>query len=339
MATVLSLALLSCAPGSTAANAQSDSEQFQVWLGEMRAEAIAEGIRPAIVAEALNGVVLQRRVVKQDRSQAEFKLTYQIYADRLLTPTNIRVGRSLMESEAATLARVAETYQVQPRFIVAIWGMETRYGAVKPTKSVFPSLATLAFDRRRSSFFRKELLQALWMAEKGHIDVGSMTGSWAGAMGQPQFMPSSYMAYARDFDGDGRRDIWNSRADVFASIANYLKSHGWHNDQTWGRRVLLPADQAAFRAAVPANDRERGCSALKSMSGSMGLNDWQALGVRRADGGDLPGRNLEASLVVPDGPDGPAFLVYRNYHSILRYNCAHLYGLAVSTLADALDDR
>ncbi|WP_417518021.1 lytic murein transglycosylase [Minwuia sp.] len=313
-----------------------DLPDFDIWLNEVRTEALAEGISAGVLDVALRDVQPVRRIVERDRSQAEFKLTYQIYADRLLTPTNIRVGNQRLREEAAVLGEIEKKYGVQPRFILAIWGMETRYGAVKPTMPVIPALATLAYDRRRSSYFRRELFQALWMLEKGHIDHASMLGSWAGAMGQPQFMPSSYMAYARDFDGDGRRDIWNTRADVFASIANYLKSHGWHSDQTWGRRVLLPADAESVRSAMPKRTKKSGCRAIDAMSGPLRLSEWQALGVRRMDGRDLPTRDLPASLVEPDGPGGPAFLVYRNYHSILRYNCAHLYGLTVSALADQI---
>lgn len=315
----------------------NDAPPFPEWLEGVRTEAAAKGIRSEVLEKALRDVQPVRRIVERDRSQAEFKLTYQIYADRLLTRTNIAAGRRKMREQAAVLEAVSRKYRVQPRFIVAIWGMETRYGAVKPTMPVIPALATLAWDRRRFSFFRNELMQALWMLEKGHINLESMLGSWAGAMGQPQFMPSSYMAYARDFDGDGHRDIWKSEADIFASIANYLRSHGWHDDQTWGRRVLLPADAAKLRAALPKRTERSGCRAIDAMSGPLRLSEWQARGIRRADGSDLPTRDLKASLVEPDGIDGPAFLVYRNYHSVLRYNCAHLYGLAVSGLADRLD--
>lgn len=314
----------------------NDAPPFSQWLDGVRQEAADKGISQPILEAAFAGVEPVKRIVERDRSQAEFKLTYQIYADRLLTRNNIAAGHRMMRDKAAVLNAVAKKYDVQPRFIVAIWGMETRYGAVKPTMPVIPALATLAWDRRRSQFFRNELMQALWMLEKGHINLERMLGSWAGAMGQPQFMPSSYMAYARDFDGDGYRDIWTTEADVFASIANYLRSHGWHSDQTWGRRVNLPADAAAFRAALPKRTKRSGCRAIDAMSGPLRLSEWQARGVRRAGGGDLPTRDLKASLVEPDGPDGPAFLVYRNYHSILRYNCAHLYGLAVSALSDRI---
>lgn len=318
--------------------AEESPPPFDAWLEGVRQEAREKGIAEDTIRVALTGIEPVRRVVQRDRNQSEFKLTFQIYRDRLLTPTNIRVGRGKLEKHRALLDRIAAEYGVQPRFILAIWGMETRYGAVKPTMPVVPAVATLAYDRRRSSYFRRELFQALLMIDQGLIPHSEMLGSWAGAMGQPQFMPSSYMAYARDHDGDGQRDIWSNEADVFASIANYLAKHGWRDDQTWGREVTLP-DGAAFRAAIPAPRTGSGCRAIDGMSGAIGLADWQALGVRRADGSDLPTRNLPASLVQPDGEDGKTFLVYRNYQSILRYNCAHLYGLAVSQLADAIGRR
>ncbi len=311
---------------------------FEAWLEGVRQEAREKGIAEETIKVALTGIEPVRRVVQRDRNQSEFKLTYQIYHDRLLTPTNIRVGRGKLATHQALLAEIAAKYGVQPRFILAIWGMETRYGAVKPTMPVVPAVATLAYDRRRSSYFRRELFQALLMIDRGHITHAQMLGSWAGAMGQPQFMPSSYMAYARDHDGDGRRDIWSNEADVFASIANYLAKHGWRDDQTWGREVTLPTDPG-FRSAIPESRSGSGCRAIDAMSGAAPLSVWQQMGVRRADGTDLPTRDLPASLVEPDGASGKAFLVYRNYHSILRYNCAHLYGLAVSQLADAIGGR
>lgn len=314
---------------------EPDTADFQAFLDGVRQEGLSRGIRAQTLDQALHGVKPVRRIIERDRSQAEFKLTFRTYADRLITDTNIRVGRARIRDNRALLDRIQQKYGVQPRFVVAIWGMETRYGAVKPTMPVIPAVATLAYDRRRSTYFRNELFQALEMIDKGYIEQDKMMGSWAGAMGQPQFMPSSYMAYARDFDGDGHRDIWSSRADVLASIANYLSSHGWRDDQTWGRPVRLPAGPE-FRASVPQREGRSGCRAIDAMSDTLRLSQWQALGVRRIDGTDLPTRDLPASLVEPDGPGGPAFLVYRNYHAILRYNCAHLYGLAVATLSDRL---
>ncbi len=312
---------------------------FPAWLDGMRLEAVAAGISQSTVDAALGDIEPVQRILERDRHQAEFILRYRDYLDRVATRDNIERGRDLLARHGDLLARVADKYQVQPRFILAIWGIETRYGRVKATMPVFPALATLAYDRRRSSFFRKELVAALRMVDRQYIDLASMKGSWAGAMGQPQFIPSSYLTYAQDFDGDGRRDIWSTKADVFASIANYLAQHGWNRSETWGRLVSLP-DGFEARLAELRRTKRSGCRAIDKMTVPKLLSEWQAMGVRRAYGNrDLPTREMPASLVRPDGPDGPSFLVYRNYHAILRYNCAHHYGLTVGTLADRIVGR
>ena len=328
------------ATGSQEAHATSPSlEDFGAFLDELKREAIEErGISPAIVQEGLGGIKPLEKVLKRDRSQAEFKLTLDTYSQRVITSTNVQAGKRLMNVHKTTLDQVAARYGVQPRFIVAIWGIETRFGAITGSENVMPGLVTLAYDRRRSSFFREQVFSALEMADRGYITLDRMKGSWAGAMGQPQFMPSSYMAYAQDFDGDGRRDIWENEGDVFASIANYLAEHGWNDSLTWGRQVRLPDGFDATLASL-AYQGESGCSAERSRSIRKPLSEWQALGVRRADGRDLPAAEIEGAIVQPDGPQGPSFMVYANYRSILRYNCAHLYALTVGMLADQLDAR
>ena len=311
---------------------------FPAWLDGMRDEAAAAGISQATIDAALTDVVPVQRILERDRNQAEFKLTFEDYYGRVAKPETIATGRQMLAENRALLDKVAAQYGVQPRFILAIWGIETRYGAVRGTMPVVPALATLAYDARRSKFFRKELVAALRMVDRNYIDLPSMKGSWAGAMGQPQFIPTSYLAYAQDFDGDGRRDIWTNRGDVFASIANYLARHGWSDDVTWGREVRLP-DGFEGRLAELKRTGRSGCRAIDRMSVAKSLPEWQAMGVRRTDGTDLPTRDLQASLVRSDGAGGRSFLVYRNYHSILRYNCAHHYGLTVSMLADRIARR
>lgn len=318
-----------------AVSAADQGPDFADWLAKFKQEAIADGISPAIVEAAFVDVAPVPRIVERDRNQAEFVLTFDTYLSRVVTPTNVAVGRKKMAEHRDLLRAVGKKYGVQPRFIVAIWGIETRYGAVKPTMPVIPALATLAWDRRRSQFFRNELLQALHMLDKGYADLDKLNGSWAGAMGQPQFIPSSYMNFAQDWDGDGKRDIWDNPGDVFASIANYLARHGWSDDQTWGREVQLP-DGFSGRLALMRRTKKSGCRAIDGMTMARGLNEWQSMGVRRADGRDLPTRDLPGSLVLADGETGPVFMVYRNYHAILRYNCAHFYGLTVGTLSDRL---
>ena len=308
------------------------SGDFKTWLQSIREEALQSGIRPEVVAQALSDVRLNRRVIKRDRSQAEFKLNLSTYLGRVVTPLNIKAGAAKARKHRALLDAVAAKYRVQPRFILAIWGIETRYGAVKADVPLISSLATLAFDARRSNFFKRQLFASLQMVNRGYIDVKSLFGSWAGAMGQPQFMPSSYLAYARDFDGDGRRDIWKNKGDVFASIANYLAKHGWNDSQTWGRKVEIPSGLVES-FGNPTRRAAPGCRARTYPRKA--LSEWQELGVRRLSGRDLPSRALRAALVLPDGPNGTdAYLVYRNYSAIMAYNCAHLYAVTVGTLGD-----
>lgn len=312
----------------------SPKGDFDTWLQGIREEALQRGIRPEVVAEALADVKPNRRVIKRDRSQSEFKLTLSTYLGRVVTPRNIKVGAAKARKHRKLLDAVAAKYGVQPRFILAIWGIETRYGAVKADVPLISSLATLAYDARRSKFFKRQLFATLQMVNRGYIDVNSLFGSWAGAMGQPQFMPSSYMAFAQDFDGDGRRDIWKNEGDVFASIANYLAKHKWNDKQTWGRKVEIPAGLVKT-FAKPTRRAAPGCRARTYPQKT--LSEWQELGVRRLGGRDLPARDLKAALVLPDGPTGKdAYLVYRNYSAIMAYNCAHLYAVTVGTLGDRI---
>jgi membrane-bound lytic murein transglycosylase B len=311
--------------------------EFEAFLAEVRAEALQKGIKADVVKTALTGVEPVMRIIERDRNQAEFKLSFATYRDRVITPANVQRGQKLRDDNQALLRQVAQRYGVQPRFVLAIWGIETRYGAVKADVPLMHSLATLAFDRRRSSYFRNELFSALTMLDRGYIDFPTMKGSWAGAMGQPQFMPSSYLAYAEDFDGDGRRDIWNNTGDVFASIANYLAKAGWNTAQTWGREVRITPELQKSLGNY-AREGRSGCRAIDQMTRDMTLEEWNRLGVRRADGGELPRVQQSGALVQPDGAGGPTFLVYGNYRSVLRYNCAHHYALTVSLLADRLGD-
>lgn len=322
-----------------------DNAGFQRFLQEIRVEAIKQGIRPETVDIAFKDVMPIRKVVKRDRAQAEFKLTFATYRNRVISPTNIRVGKAKARQYDELLTAIEQRYGVQRRFILAIWGMETRYGAITGDIPLVPAIATLAYDKRRSAFFKEQLFATLKMLDRGYIDLDVMKGSWAGAMGQPQFIPTSYLAYAADFDGDGKRDIWRNEGDVFASIANYLAKHGWDNKTTWGRAVKLPEGFSRTDFAAMARTTGSGCRAMRAnITEAKSLSDWQALGVRRLDGGPLPtGRpDLTAWLVLPDGsdslsePNPTAFLAYGNYKAILGYNCAHLYAATVGLLADAI---
>jgi membrane-bound lytic murein transglycosylase B len=248
-------------------------------------------------------------------------MTFAEYLKIVAPPSRVQRGRSLLAQHKALLDEVSATYGVPASVIVALWGVESDYGRRTGGFSVIGALATLAYDGRRGAYFRRELLDALQILNEGHITPALMTGSWAGAMGQSQFMPSSFLSRAVDHDGDGRRDIWTTYADVFASAANYLKRAGWRQGQRWGRRITLPAD---FDAA------------LIDLNVAKSLGAWQTLGVRNAKGQALPKVSLDASLVAPDGPDGPTFLVYHNFRVLLTWNRSTYFGTAVGLLSDQI---
>jgi membrane-bound lytic murein transglycosylase B len=314
-------------------------QSFDAWLNGVREEGLKRGISKATLDSALTGLTPIERVIKLDRRQPEFVQTFRQYIDKRVNSWRIETGRERYTTHAALLKEVGKRFGVQPRFIVALWGIETNFGRHTGGFSVVRALATLAFDGRRSAYFRKELFNALTIIDQGHVSASDMKGSWAGAMGQSQFMPSSFLSYAVDYDGDGRRDIWGTTADVFASAANYLAKSGWLDDQTWGREVKLPDGFATRIDEFMPKSRPRGCRALSKLSVEKKLSEWQALGVRRVDGSALPARDLEASLVVPDGPGGPAYLVYRNFRTTLRWNCSVSFAAAVGILADRIARR
>jgi membrane-bound lytic murein transglycosylase B len=322
-----------------AAPQAGQTADFQTWLEGLRAEALSRGISRATVSAALDGLQPVPRVLELDRRQPETTLTLQQYLDRVVVPARIKNARARFAENRALLEEVGRKYGVQPRFIVALWGIETNFGKNQGGFSVVQALATLAYDGRRSSYFRGELFNALEILDADHIKPSAMVGSWAGAMGQSQFMPSSFLKYAVDYNGDGRRDIWHTKGDVFASAANYLKQSGWRDDQTWGREVRLPPNfSATLKTLMPA-EPPPGCRANRFISVRKPLNEWRKLGVRRADGGNLPARDdFLASLALPEGEQGPALLVYENFRTTLKWNCSILFATAVGTLADRIAD-
>lgn len=334
---VLFFLLVSITASSSPAQELTKLPPFEEWLEGVKAEAVAQGIRLDTVEAAFAGVSHDESVITADRNQPEKKAEFPTYVSQRLDDRRFARGRDKMAAHKAELAAVAKAYDVQARFIAAIWGLETNFGAHSGGRNIIQSLVTLAYDPRRTAYFRKELLVALKILDEGHVTVADMTGSWAGAMGQPQFMPSSFMAFAQDFDGDGRRDIWNSYLDVFASIAFYLKSYGWRSDQTWGRQVMLPKDFERRAQQANLGPPSTRC-ALRNHIGDMTLAKWQALGLRRLNGAALPKVDITASLARPAGPDGDAYLTYGNYRAILRYNCSDYYALTVGKLADMLKD-
>jgi len=307
------------------------SRPFDAWLADLIAEARSRGFDEALLNDTLVGLQPLPRVVERDRSQAETTLTLDRYYRTRITARVIRLGREHAAADRTTLHNIQAAYGVPPGIVLAIWGVESRYGQFSGATPVFQALATLAWQPRRSDFFRGELFKALTIASGGYIDAKTMTGSWAGAMGQPQFMPSSYLEHAVDFDNDGQRDIWKSRADTLASIANYLKSYGWKGGETWGREVSVSDSARAAVKDIPM--RTDGCSARRAMTERRPLTAWQMLGVRLKGGGNLPASDIPAALV---DTGGRSFVVYPNYDALLGYNCAQLYALSIGMLADAL---
>src|SRR3982751_2324193 len=262
-----------------AVSAQEIRPSFSEWLAGVRSEAVARGVKAEIVDEALAGVEEPLPVVlERDRSQAETVFSLEHYIARGLTPRLIASGREAYAAHRDLLDEVGAAYGVPPQIIAAIWGIESNYGRFTGVRPTVAALATLAWDPRRATFFRGELFDALEILNRGDIDFASMKGSWAGAMGQPQFMPSSYLKFAEDFDGDGRRDIWSDPSDIFASIANYLKGHGWAGGAPWGHEVKISADAAAKIAEV--GRRTGSCQATREMTIALPPEEWKKLGVR-----------------------------------------------------------
>ncbi len=304
---------------------------FDEWLAAVREEAATRGIRSEILDRAFAGVQPVAQILERDRSQAEFTLDLEAYLKRRLTGPTVRTAQQMYTRHRALLARVAKRYAVNPRILVAVWGLESNFGRFTGVRATIPTLLTLAYDPRRAVFFRAELFSALEIVNRGDIELDRLKGSWAGALGQPQFMPSSYLEYAQDFDGDGRRDIWSSQADVFASIAYYMQRHGWTDGEAWGREIRIPAARRAHALALPR--RTTGCRAARLMTPSRPLTAWRKEGFRTASGQPLPASAMPASLVQAGRR---SFLLYSNYDALLGYNCAHTYALSVGLLADRL---
>jgi len=301
--------------------AQAMPQDFAVWLELLRADARSAGISEKTLNAALANLnAPEPQVSERDQNQPEQTVSLQDYVATRVSQERIDEGRLMLRRYATWLGRIERQYRVQKRFIVALWGIESSYGRHAGGHPVIPALVTLAYDARRGDYFRQELLAALKILDAGHVSLSRMNGSWAGAMGPFQFMPSSYRHYAVDADGDGRIDIWGSVPDALASAANYLAKARWQYDQTWGRLVKLP---------------KKFDYALSGLETRLPLSRWQALGVRRSNGTALPRRNLQASLIIADGPDGPAYLVYDNFRALRRWNRSNSFAVTVGTLADS----
>ncbi|MGE8175591.1 lytic murein transglycosylase [Pseudomonas fluorescens] len=297
------------------------TQTFEEWEAGFRQDALAAGIRPDVFDRAFAGVTPDMSVIRADRSQPEFTRPVWEYLDGALSAARVRKGQALLSQYAETLNTIEQRYGVDRQALVAVWGMESNFGSFQGDKSVIRSLATLAYEGRRPGFAHAQLLAALQILQQGDITPEKMLGSWAGAMGQTQFIPTTYLTHAVDFDGTGHRDIWGSPTDALASTAHYLQSSGWQKGQPWGFEVQLTSgfDYSLADGAI-----------RKSVS------EWMQMGIKLPNGSVVPpgSEQLSAALLLPAGYRGPAFLILDNFRAVLKYNNSSSYALAVNLLSE-----
>jgi lytic murein transglycosylase len=313
-AILVSFFLAAAAQGAAAACTNSGS--FERWLSDFKAEARAKGISSRAIS-ALDGVTFDQNVINADHRQSVFSQSFLEFSDRMANKTRIESGRARIAKNKALFDRIEQKFGVPAPVIVAFWALETDFGANNGNLSTLRSLATLAYDCRRPEKFRAELLDALRIVERGDLPPEEMRGPWAGEMGQTQFVPSIYLKYGIDFDSDGRADLIHSVPDVLASSANYLAGLGWRRGEPWLKEVRLP---------------ERMDWAEADLSIEHTVSEWEKLGVRIADGSNVPG-NLSAALLLPMGKNGPAFLAFQNFKVYLEWNQSLVYCTTVAYLA------
>lgn len=297
----------------------AQDQTFAEWREQLRAEAFSLGISEETLLAIDDLEAPLERVLELDDAQPEFIQTFTRYLSLRITPLQINRGQALLRQYAVLLEEVRQSYGVQPHYLVSFWAIESNYGRATGGFSVLQALATLAFDPRRADFFRTELLTALKIIDDGHIAVENMSGSWAGAMGQLQFLPSVFARYGIDGDNDGKIDIWNSLPDIFHSAANFLSQSGWRGDERWGREVLLPSN---FDFSLTGTRTRKP------------LQEWNDLGIIQINGLPIPVANMQASVILPAGAGGPAFLTYANFRATMVYNPSTFYALTVGHLAD-----
>jgi len=307
--------------GLPTAGGQGSEAGFQNWVQSFRPRAISAGVSPGVFDSAMAGAHFQPSIVALDGRQSEFSKPVWDYLDGAVGGSRIATGRQMSARHASTLSAIEAQYGVPREIVLAIWGMESNFGANRGSTQIVPALATLAYDGRRGEFFAGELVAALRIIQAGDVDSSHMVGSWAGAMGHTQFMPSSFLGHAVDFNGDGRRDIWSDDpTDSLASTAAYLRQNGWRRGESWGTEVILPQGFDFNQVG-------------KSVTKSGG--QWSAMGVRAVNGRAVP----SGSILAPAGARGPAFLITENFRAILKYNASDSYALAVAYLADGIAGR
>ena len=300
---------------------QSANIAFNAWIDGFRDRALAQGITGQVFDTALGGIEYNTDVIQRDRNQSEFTKQIWEYLDSAASETRVQNGQAALRDNASVLAEIEARYAVEAEVVTAIWGLESAYGTFRGTTPIIEALATLSFDGRRGQFFEDQLIAALQILQAGDVTPQQMTGSWAGAMGHTQFIPTSYLAYAQDFRGDGQRDIWSDDpTDALASTAAYLARFGWTKGQPWGVEVVLP-DGFDYS--------ETGERVKKSPA------DWAARGVRDTRGATVPDHG-RASILLPAGAEGAAFMIFDNFHVIERYNTADAYVIGVGHLSDRI---
>jgi membrane-bound lytic murein transglycosylase B len=316
--TASALPILACWSVTAPALAETS---FTAFLASVREDAVGSGIAPSTVDRAFAGLRPNAKVLELDSHAPELTQSWERYRTTRVSDQRVAAGRQAMQANSVSLTEISRRYGVDPGVIVAIWGLESNFGGYTGGFAVIEALATLAFDGRHNGFFRAELISALRILDHGDITLPRMTGSYAGAMGQPQFMPSSYLNYAVDFDGKGRRDIWDNRNDVLASIANYQSKSGWRPGEPWGQLIHVPTG-----FTVDRNGRDD----------SRSLAAWNGLGVTRANGAAFTRLDRSGAVVMPDGVGGEAYMTYANFRIIRLYNPSDLYALSVGLLANRI---
>lgn len=320
---------------SSATHAADTKPKFEDYVQGLKQEALDNGFSQTLVDQAFANLTYKEKVVKADKNQPEFVQTLDTYLPKRINKWVVNKANKLYQDKKELLNEIGKAYGVQPRFIVALWGLESSFGKHRGKMPVIASLVTLAYEGRRESLYRPQIFKALQIVQEGEITLEQLKGSWAGAMGQTQFMPSSFHRYAVDYDGDGKRDIWNTEADVFASIANYLKTEGWNDDLTWGREVKLP-EGFDVNNAIPPKTRGRSNWLKQWAKTEKTLADWKATGVMRTNGKPIPVRNINAALLFPDDENGRAFLAYDNYKVLMHWNRSYYFVTSVGVLADQI---
>ncbi|MDC1318018.1 lytic murein transglycosylase [Candidatus Thioglobus sp.] len=299
----------------------ANSHSFEEFLDQVRKTATEQGVSKSTIDKAFFELTPRPSAIASDKAQAEFNQNFWHYVNKRVNKVRLNNGKDTLKNNASLLSKTSEKYGVPAYVIVAFLGLESNYGNYMGSESLIRSLATLAYDKRRSKFFTRELIAVLKLMDKKTIPFDA-TGSWAGAMGAVQFMPTNVIAYGVDANNDGKVDLWNEKADIYASAANFLNKLGWKKGEKWGREALIPKN---FDYQLTGLNNEKT------------VNEWAALGVRRGNNSNLPKSNFKASLIVPMGHRGPAFLVYRNFDAIMGWNRSILYALSVAYLSDRLN--